>query len=46
MKSELFIQFEEELEMENLNDLLKYIFDYFSCAELEGLLEHIKEEKQ
>lgn len=46
MKSELFPLFEEELENCTKEDLLKYIFDYFSSDELERLLEHIKEERQ
>ena len=44
MKNELFSQFEEELEGNTKEDLLKYIFDYFNFSELVRLLEHIKEE--
>lgn len=46
MKTDLFAEFEEILEMDTKEDLLKYIFDQFSYSELVDLLNHIREEKQ
>ena len=44
-KAELYDEFETLLEFDSKENLLKYVFDYFSSDELERLLNHIKEEK-
>lgn len=46
MKKELFPEFEEVLEMDTKESLLKYIFDWFSYSELIDLLNYIRKEKE
>ena len=45
-KAELYDEFEILLEFDSKENLLKYVFDYFSSDELERLLNHIKEENE
>lgn len=45
-KSDVYDELEEILEYNSKEDLLKYLFDYFSKQNLIDLLKHIKEEKQ
>jgi hypothetical protein len=43
-KVELFPKFEKVAEQNDSHDLIKYLFDWFNCAELEELLDFIKDE--
>jgi len=45
-KTQLYNEFEELLEHNSKEDLLKYLFDYFNKQDLVDLIEHIKEEKE